>query len=151
MLNFFCTVCYNNRQHELCGLCLRPSPMCAFYLKKPNGKPQIDWEKSMCLYKISFRYAIAATSTSTSPCSNVPVICPLCGPKRAAVWKYSLDAHFRTVHRLADAQIVITDDEKERLKQIWGSRQKYPKPRNFKNKRNPLQISEAHSSRLDLR
>ncbi|KAF7358468.1 hypothetical protein MVEN_00897300 [Mycena venus] len=144
-----------NRQHEFCGLCLRPSPMCAFYLKKSNGKPQIDWEKSTCLYKISFRYAIAATSTSTSPCSNVPVICPLCGPKRAAVWKYSLDAHFRTFHRLAEAQfpmqIVITDDEKERLKQIWDLRQKYPKPRNFKNKRNPLQISESHSSRLALR
>ncbi|KAJ7824027.1 hypothetical protein B0H13DRAFT_1919358 [Mycena leptocephala] len=44
-----------NRQHELCGLCMRPAPMCVFYLKKVNGNPQIDWERSTCKFKISFR------------------------------------------------------------------------------------------------
>ncbi|KAJ7892243.1 hypothetical protein B0H14DRAFT_3688388 [Mycena olivaceomarginata] len=119
-----------NRQHELCGLCMRPAPM----------------------------YAVAATSTSASPCSNVPVTCPLCGPKRPAVWKYNLEAHFRDVHYLANPQnfpagvtVTISDDEKSRLKQIWDARHNHTQPRNLKKKRSPLQISEAHSSRLAFR
>ncbi|KAF7330749.1 hypothetical protein MVEN_02413600 [Mycena venus] len=145
-----------NRQHELCGLCMRPTPMCVFYLRKANGKPQIDWEKSTCRFKISFRYAVAATSTLASPCSNVPVTCPLCGPKRPAVWKYNLEAHFRDVHHLANPQnflssVTISDDEKTGLKKIWDARHTHPQPRKLKKKRNPLQISEAHSSRLAFR
>ncbi|KAF7369372.1 hypothetical protein MVEN_00265800 [Mycena venus] len=145
-----------NRQHEHCGLCMRPTPMCVFYLKKSNGKPQIDWDKSTCLLKVSIRYAVAAESSSASPCSNVSVICTLCGPKRSAVWKYNLEAHFRNVHQLHNPQswpmsIGITDDEKTALKKIWDSRQEYPRPRNMKKKKNPLVISEAHSSRLAFR
>ncbi|KAF7344645.1 hypothetical protein MVEN_01624700 [Mycena venus] len=145
-----------NRQHELCGLCMRPTPMCVFYLRRTNGKPQIDWDKSTCQLKVSIRYAVAAESTSASPCSNVPVICTLCGPKRPAVWKYNLEAHFRNVHQLHNPQswpmnVGITDDEKTGLKRIWDSRQNYPRPRNLKKKKNPLVISEAHSSRLAFR
>ncbi|KAF7338947.1 hypothetical protein MVEN_01970900 [Mycena venus] len=145
-----------NRQHELCGLCMRPTPMCVFYLRRANGKPQIDWDKSMCQLKVSIRYAVAAESTSASPCSNVPVICTLCGPKRPAVWKYNLEAHFRNVHQLHNPQswpmnVGITDDEKTGLKRIWDSRQNYPRPRNLKKKKNPLVVSEAHSSHLAFR
>jgi hypothetical protein len=145
-----------SRQHELCGLCMRPAPMSVFYLRKANGKPQIDWEKSTCRFKISFRYAVAATSTSASPCSNVPVPFPLCSLKRPTVWKYNLEAHFRDVHHLANprnflSSITISDDEKRRLKEIWGARHNHPQPRKSKKKRNPLQISEAHSSSLAFR
>ncbi|KAJ7888889.1 hypothetical protein B0H14DRAFT_2336990, partial [Mycena olivaceomarginata] len=147
-----------NRQHEHFGLCMRPTPMCVFYLKKRNGKPQIDWDKSTCLLKVFIRYAVAAELTSASPCSNVPVICTLCRPKRPAEWKYNLEAYFRNIHQLQNLQswpmsVGITDDEKMGLKNIWGSRQNYPRPRNLKKKKkkNPLVISEAHSSRLALR
>lgn len=145
-----------NRQHETCGLCMRPAPMCVFYLKKSNGKLQIDWVKSSCMHKISFQYSVAAASTAASPCSNVPIVCPICGLKRPAVWKYELEAHFRDFHRLSDPRsfpqrVEITEDEKMRLKEIWDARQNYPQRRNMKKKRNPLEISEAHSSRLALR
>ncbi|KAF8145703.1 hypothetical protein K438DRAFT_1461495, partial [Mycena galopus ATCC 62051] len=145
-----------NRQHESCGLCMRPTPMCTFYLRKSNGKFQVDWEKSTCMFRIHFQYGVAECSSSSSPCSNVPVICALCGPKHPAVWKYNLEAHFRNVHHLTDSRkfpmtIMITDDEKTWMKEIWETRQKYPHPRNLKNKQNPLEISEAHSSRLALR
>ncbi|KAK7015632.1 hypothetical protein R3P38DRAFT_3570055 [Favolaschia claudopus] len=88
-----------NRQHEYCGLCLRPAQMCTFFLRRPNGKPQVDWERSTCQRKMDFRYAVAAESTSSSPCSNVPVVCPICGPRKPAVWKYNLEAHFRGLCR----------------------------------------------------
>ncbi|KAJ7874305.1 hypothetical protein B0H14DRAFT_2343741 [Mycena olivaceomarginata] len=147
-----------NRQHEACGLCMRPTPMCTFYLTRSNGKFQVDWEKSTCMFRINFQYGVAECSSSpSSPCSNVPVICPLCGPQHPAVWKYSLEAHFRNVHHLADSRkfpmtVTITDDEKTWMKEIWEARQKYPQPRNMKKKKkNPLEISEAHSSRLALR
>ncbi|KAJ7793160.1 hypothetical protein B0H14DRAFT_2393771, partial [Mycena olivaceomarginata] len=135
-----------NRQHETCGLCMRPAPMCVFYLKKSNGKLQIDWVKSLCMHKISFQYSVAAASTAASPCSNVPIGCPICGLKRPAVWKYELEAHFRDFHRLSDPRsfpqrVAITEDEKMRLKEIWDARQNYPLRRNMKKKRNPLEIS----------
>jgi hypothetical protein len=72
--------------------------MCVFYLKKRNGKPQIDWDKSTCLLKVFIRYAVAAELTSASPCSNVPVICTLCRPKRLAEWKYNLEAYLLPKH-----------------------------------------------------
>ncbi|KAJ7831622.1 hypothetical protein B0H14DRAFT_3713311 [Mycena olivaceomarginata] len=72
-----------NRQHELCGLCMRPSADARLLPQKANGNPQIDWEKSTCKFK--------------------------------------------------------------------DARHHHPKPGKLKNKRNPLQISEAHSSRLAFR
>ncbi|KAF7358011.1 hypothetical protein MVEN_00848200 [Mycena venus] len=48
-----------NRQHEHCGLRMRLTPMCVFHLKKSNGKPQIDWDKSTCLLKVSIRSCLA--------------------------------------------------------------------------------------------
>ncbi|KAJ7486985.1 hypothetical protein FB451DRAFT_1026796 [Mycena latifolia] len=146
-----------NRLHELCGLCLRPAPMCTFYLRKSNGTYQIDWERSTCLYKIAFQYSIAAKSTLPgSPCSNVPVNCKQCGPKKPAVWKYNLGAHFRNFHRLPNPEtwqmdVTIAPGEVDALYQIWDKRQQYPKPRNMKKNLKALGISEQHSSRLALR
>ncbi|KAJ7805994.1 hypothetical protein B0H14DRAFT_2382184, partial [Mycena olivaceomarginata] len=114
-----------NRQHGPCGLCMRLTPMCVFYLRKANGKPQIDWDKSMCQLKVSIRYAVTAESTSASLCSNVPVICTLCGPKRPVVCKYNLEAYFRNVHQLIitnpqswPMNVGITDVEKMGLKKM---------------------------------
>ncbi|KAJ7673391.1 hypothetical protein B0H17DRAFT_947258 [Mycena rosella] len=112
-----------NRMDELCGLCLRPAPMCTFYLRKSNGGVQIDWYKSTCLYKINFQYAVAASSSSGSPCSNVPLICKECGMKKPAVWRYNLSAHFRKFHRLSDPKswpmdVTITDAEMDGLENI---------------------------------
>ena len=63
---------------EYCGLCLRPSPMCAIYLKKGRGGSRgynVDMKHSNCINLIRFKYAIAATSSENSPCTNVPVMC----------------------------------------------------------------------------
>jgi hypothetical protein len=145
-----------NEMDELCGLCLRPAPMCTFYLRKGNGGYQIDWSKSTCLYEIKFQYAVAATSSTGSPCSNVPVICEICGPKSPAIWRYNLNAHFRNFHRLSNptswpVKVLITEDEKTGLSKVWATRNTHRVPRNMKRTRERLVISEAHSSRLAFR
>ncbi|KAJ7939362.1 hypothetical protein B0H13DRAFT_1576666, partial [Mycena leptocephala] len=84
-----------NRAHEHCGLCNRPAPMCVFFLRKGRGfgaSLAIDWEGSTCQREVHFQYAVAAKSNieGHSPCS---VVCPTCGPKKPAIWRYNLEAH----------------------------------------------------------
>ena len=66
----------------LCGLCHRPSQLCQFYLEKgrgANGNLRIDQKTSKrCPVKMNYSYGIAAESTASSPCSNVPIHCPIC-------------------------------------------------------------------------
>ena len=138
---------------EVCGLCLRPAPMCTLYLKKGRGGSKgysVDMNRSTCVNLIRFKYASAATSTEIAPCTNIPIHCPLCGPKQPAVWRYSLGAHFQMKHDLQPADFPIrvqqSESEKNGLEQIWKKRFQIRKKRNLKNKKAlPLNISTAHS------
>jgi hypothetical protein len=76
-----------NRDAEPCGLCLRPSSLCHFWVGKgkgTTGKPRIT--KSTCVNSLRFNYATAAESTEASPCSNIPISCSLCSKDDPAVW-----------------------------------------------------------------
>jgi hypothetical protein len=149
-----------NQTHELCGLCLRPSPMCQIFLKKGRGAAagySMDLNKSICINLTRFRYTLAEQSSEASPCTNVPKICPLCPKDNPAIWTYNLDSHFRSLHKLTSpnhfpVQFHISASEKEALKKIWESRFKVRATRKMKkSKRVPMMLSEAHSSRLALR
>jgi hypothetical protein len=149
-----------DKSAEPCGLCLRPSPLCVYYLKKGKGagaSEQVDGGKVTCARKIPFSYAIAATSTASSPSSNVPIRCPICPTTASCVWRYNLPHHMRSKHpviSLTPHQSLwqITNAEKSLLKEVWGNRNKQKKTRKSKGKITPgLVISEAHSSRLTLR
>ena len=137
---------------EHCGLCLRPSPMCAIYLKKGCGGSRgynVDMKHSKCVNLIRFKYAIAATSSENSPCTNVPIMCPICPPKSPAVWTYSLDAHFRDSHNLSRDQFPIkhhlSRSETEGIQIVWENRHQLRKKRNIRGKKViPLVISNAH-------
>ncbi len=117
-----------DRSVEPCGLRLRPSPMCIFYLKRSFGMVsdiQVDQTKSVCVNKVSFKYKIAVTSTSTSPCSNAPVICPECPLKAPAVWKYNMPSHMekKHPHALQNAlgeEWAISDLQMNLMKIIYG-------------------------------
>jgi hypothetical protein len=84
-----------DRTAHPCGLCLQPlaAPLCVrvFYLTKgkgARGSPKIDQGCSVgCPMKLNFSYTVAAESSSSYPCSNVPVQCPLCPKILPAVWK----------------------------------------------------------------
>ena len=127
--------------------------MCLIYLKKGRGASKgysIDINWSTCINLIRFKYASAGTSTESAPCTNIPVHCLICGPKQPAVWRYSLEAHFRMRHNLAPAdfpvRIQLSTSETEGLKVIWKNRFQMRKKRNLKKKKVlPLVISTAHS------
>ncbi|KAJ7177628.1 hypothetical protein C8R46DRAFT_1029251 [Mycena filopes] len=152
-----------NPSHERCGLCNRPAPACMFFLAKGRGAGAsytIDWERSTCAREVHFQYSIAATSKTDgktpSPCSNVPVICPTCGPKKPAIWKYNLASHFRNFHFLENPatwplDAKVSDTEKSALAVVWKHIQEPPKVKKVRRRRKAMKISEAHSTRLALR
>ncbi|KAF8970226.1 hypothetical protein BDZ97DRAFT_1603815, partial [Flammula alnicola] len=89
------------REDEPCGLCLRSSSHCRIFLARgAGGKTKVNTHRSSgCGNWQVFRYTVAAESTSTSPCSNVPVTCPICPDKQSpAVWKYNLRSHILSKH-----------------------------------------------------
>ena len=145
-----------NSSEELCGLCLRPAPMCQIYLTKARGAGgsfSVDRTKSTCPNLVRFNYKNAAQSSESSPCSNVPVACSICPPNSPAVWVYSLHAHYRGHHHIPSValfprRLELSRSEKDGMSQVWATRFKKRKSY-FKKKRiTPIAISEAHQSRF---
>ncbi|KAF6747101.1 hypothetical protein DFP72DRAFT_822195 [Ephemerocybe angulata] len=125
---------------EPCGLCLRPLT--------------VDKKKSECKYSVKFYYHSAASSTSTSPCSNVPVACPLCPTGHPAVWKYNLKEHFRRKHpsQLTKPEYSqlwhLSQFELRELKEIWKKRHAVVTRRMGKKKasKDAIVVSDEHRS-----
>ncbi|KAK0450572.1 uncharacterized protein EV420DRAFT_1705203, partial [Desarmillaria tabescens] len=140
---------------EPCGLCLRPSPICTWYLRRSKGTGyQVDWKKSTCTNRIRFNYNVAAASSNTSPCSNIPIQCQHCPDKSPAVWSYNMVVHIKNKHPHVQPSSYKgaheTDEfEKGLMKNIWTNRHKRKEERKTQGGRR-LVISEVHSSRLTL-
>ena len=144
---------------EVGSLCLRPAPMCQIYMKKTQGVDHnfsVDTKRSSCVNLVKhFSCSVASESTESSPCTNFPTICSLCPPKSAAVWTYSLDAHFCERHKLLPAnfpiQFEISSLERQQMKTIWDKCYEEKKKRSLKEcTHKPLEILPAHSSRCVL-
>lgn len=157
-------------EREPCGFCLAPAPQCLLYFKRRRGKGtplQVDHTKSTgCPLLCKFSYSVAATSTKSSPCSNVPIACQYCPPHAAAVWRYNFVQHMRRCHpnikitAQHEEDAALAEGELEGLEVLWkkptraiGKRK--CKPARGKGRGRDLDIkmalSEAHSSRLALR
>ncbi|KAH9019948.1 hypothetical protein EDB84DRAFT_1275578 [Lactarius hengduanensis] len=142
---------------ELCGLCMRPSSLCVFHLRKgkgPGSAPQIDERASRCPNLTGkLFYSAAATERTNSPCTNVPMICHLCPSKSTAVWKYNMKTHLARNHPSTKGDgshkaYMISESEKAALKILWERRYKISHRRRRGNVvSTPLAISEAHTSR----
>jgi hypothetical protein len=112
---------------ERCGLCLHPAPMCQLYIRKPCGtsaNDSVDYKKSSRVHLIHFNYVTASTSSEASPCSNVPISCPLCPAGSPAVWTYSLYAHFRGRHNLQlpahfPIKVSLLKSEIDEMQNVW--------------------------------
>lgn len=144
-----------DRTAHPCGLCLRPAPLCIFYLTKgkgARGSPKIDQGRSIgCSMKLNFSYTVAAESSSSSPCSNVPVQCPLCPKILPAVWKYFLKTHFEIQHPNAPMEAhsylwKLSNFEVAEMKRIWEKRKNVSVRRPKRSNIAPLVISDAHRS-----
>ncbi|KAF6745748.1 hypothetical protein DFP72DRAFT_823825 [Ephemerocybe angulata] len=142
-----------------CGLCLLPPSKCKYFVVKGRGAKanlRIDSERSGgCGRSVNFVYGIAALSTRTSPCSNVPLRCPLCSKAEPAVWRYNLELHFIDCHPTAStaeysALWTISSDEMAAMRKIWKEikerQRKGPKKQYRKSNAPKLVISEAHST-----
>lgn len=147
-------------EYNICGLCLGTGPSCVIYLTRSRKRgPQIDMSRSRCpnLFKITMKKA--KKSTKNSPCSNHPLLCPLClSPSSPAVWKYNLASHIAVVHPGADLELyeelfAIEESEETLMKHAWLNRKKtrVSAKKKAKAQAPTLQISEAHSTRLALR
>ncbi|KAJ7814764.1 hypothetical protein B0H14DRAFT_3746965 [Mycena olivaceomarginata] len=146
-----------DKSSQPCGLCLNPAPMCEFHLTMTGGKPKLNIARSKCPSAgIKFRYSTAAQSTPSSPSSNVPINCTLCGTGQPAIWRYNYLEHLRTVHPSAPTEKYasiwqLKPDELKNVKNIWLAADKgVPIPKKRQSKTKPLTISEAHSSRLSM-
>lgn len=143
--------------NEPCGLCLRPSSLCRYFVVKGRGAKaslRIDTQRSSgCQRSVNYQYARAASSVKTAPCSNVPLVCPLCPKSDPAVWKYNLEHHLIHRHSVnASKQYMhlweIKQDERDAMKFIWTNRKKTKLTRKSKKKQGSvrLQISDEHKS-----
>jgi hypothetical protein len=143
-------------QSPLCGLCLQPSPLCQTYLTKGKGgnrNPQVDQRLSRgCLMKVKYSYGTAAKSSPSSPCSNVPIHCPICPKSEPAIWKYFMKVHFQEKHvqLLSKHEDLwrLSNFERSEMKKIWAKRSKVPVKRTKKSNVPPLVISESHRAQI---
>ncbi|KAF8964490.1 hypothetical protein BDZ97DRAFT_1730792, partial [Flammula alnicola] len=140
----------------VCGLCLRPSPLCQFFLKKGKGalaSVKIDDRLSKgCLMKVKYSYRVAAESSPSSPCSNVPIQCPICPKDEPAIWRYFFKAHFRDKHGVQLASKyehlwTLSNFELDQMQKIWIKRRQKTVKRT-KKKLLPLVISEDHRAQI---
>jgi len=137
-----------------CGLCLNTGSRCVFRLVKRNKVDQIDMTNSQCPNLRKIQLTSAAKYSKVSPCTNVPLRCPLCPKESDCIWKYNLRTHILNCHPSATIDLyhglfTFTDDESILMKGIYLS-----KPRKSKKTEKgplPLQISEGHSGCLAMR
>ncbi|KAL0061746.1 hypothetical protein AAF712_011419 [Marasmius tenuissimus] len=92
-----------------CGFCAGPSSVdkCRVELRKKKTV-------SSCPQAYSFQYHAASTFKASSPCTNVPISCPLCKNSTSDHWKYNMLDHLERCHPSWRAQ--TTDDFKEGIR-----------------------------------
>ncbi|KAF7792170.1 hypothetical protein EIP86_003200 [Pleurotus ostreatoroseus] len=136
-----------------CGFCLRTGGSCVIYLeKKSAGSLRIDKKLSQCPNLRTLSLKVAAEYTPKSPCTNLPLACPLCPKSATAVWKYNLRAHIRSKHPSANCELPeyrqlynIGADERTLLKAVLLKPTRKPRK---KSKRHAgiLKVSDLHST-----
>ena len=145
-----------------CGLCLSTGNICTIFLKKGKGADRpmtIDMKRSHCPNLYAMKIGTASKSTKYSPCTNIPLQCPLCPADSPAVWKYNLEKHIMARHPTSHLETLqhhyaISSLERDELK-----RRHYDEdgvqPRLGKRKRRDetqiFRISESHSLKMVLR
>jgi hypothetical protein len=149
---------------EPCALCFHPAQICKIYLKKGKGKEgglAIDCSKSLCPNIVNFKYKIAAELTKSLPCSNIPLICPLCSKTAPAVWRYNFKHHIKETHPSVSPDVdylrqlwALSSFESNQMHNIWKARRNIPKQRRKKRSYEStatLAILEAHTLEAAIR
>jgi hypothetical protein len=98
---------------------------------------------------MTYSYGIAAESTASLPCSNVPIHCPLCPKADPAIWKYFMKVQFEEKHKNSTLTRykhlwMLSNFERSEMKNIWVKRGKVTTKCTKKSKIPPLTISDDH-------
>ena len=116
--------------------------------------PQVDIKNSTCPNIFQICLKSAAKFSQSSPCTNVPLQCPLCPPDSLErIWKYNLHAHLSS-HKDANPEFHkelydLAENELTLMKAVFLT-----KPRKSKNKSHAptkLTLSDVHSTRNIMR
>ncbi|TFK81390.1 hypothetical protein K466DRAFT_502203 [Polyporus arcularius HHB13444] len=143
-----------------CGFCLSPSDSCVMYVKKGKGAHQgdrLDFDRSRCPAKYSLSITRTSKESSRSPCSNVPLRCPLCPKNSAAVWKYNMRYHLARAHQQDPEQYTslwkLSDAETAAMKALYEAKSRSTKRKRQTEKASKFakEISEGHVCKLALR
>ena len=102
---------------------------------------------------MTYSYGIAAESTASSLCSNVPIHCPLCPKADPAIWKYFMKVHFEEKHKnltLTRYEHLwkLSHFERSEMKKIWARRGKVMTKCTKKSTIAPLTISDNHCAQI---
>jgi hypothetical protein len=132
-----------------CGFCLSTDSSCSVRLVKRGKAFRVDNHNlnTNCSLHCAIKIKSASTSMKSSPCSNVPVHCPLCDKHADAIWKYNLRAHLMKVHRTPNVDLYknsfqISEDEHVLMRGIFRTQ-----PRTRKKKAKCIfRVSEGHST-----
>ncbi|KAF8234260.1 hypothetical protein L208DRAFT_1182165, partial [Tricholoma matsutake] len=129
-----------------CGLCLNQGTLCVCLVKRGRSGDQIDMVISQCpnIYKIYLKHVVKFSKKS--PCTNVPLWCPLCPKVSDAIWKYNLQLHLSKVHSSADVSLYqnlyhVNKEELVLMKSMFLAKPQLLKQKKTKNL---LKISEEH-------
>ena len=157
-----------------CGFCGRSTSLddrgCDVTLRTVGGVVHIE---SNCPHAEDFTYSSALKGSKTTPCTNVPILCPLCPAPRnprdnsPAIWKYNVPQHIQTNHTghtleniplKTSAHYAITREEYVRLKIPQEQIPSHapgnpnaiipppPQPSSLKRKSDALQVSNTSTS-----
>ncbi|KAH9022277.1 hypothetical protein EDB85DRAFT_2293264 [Lactarius pseudohatsudake] len=116
---------------ELCGLCMRPSPQCAFYLRKGKGAgsaPQIDERDKICTASASPPSASAsvpAPAPAPSPSASASTSSPSAAARVATIAIRVIAVHTRVVTVRVP---VVTVRVRITTVPIRHHRRRYPSP-----------------------
>ena len=103
---------------NMCGFCGLTSCDINIACGSGRGKTASEIPTSTCEYYEKFSIKSAAKVSKTSPCTNRPVGCPLCKPKRT-LWSYNMYKHYEDNHSDYPRQNwIITDEEKGLLQKL---------------------------------
>jgi hypothetical protein len=102
--------------------------------------------------KMNYSYSVATESTASSPCSNVPIHCPICPKSDPAIWKYFMKIHFEEKHKTLltkhEHLWKLSNFERTEIKKIWVKRGRVTAKRTKKANQLPLVVSEKHRAQI---
>lgn len=105
--------------------------------------------------KTEFSIKTAGTESDKNPSTNTLVPCPYCYPKTRGIWRYNFLQHLKDEHPTVDRSELrddwlVTEGEKEAMKDIWDKHKKFKK-RKIKKNLAGLAVSEAHTAGMSTR